>query len=52
MGQVILTEQMRKKGGDTTYRLEDLRRRNYLGKLGLEGKIILKWILQKYGVKM
>jgi len=52
MGQVIHIGQMRKNIGDTTYWLEDLRRRNYLGDLGLGKIILLKQTLQKYGMKM
>jgi len=52
MGQVIRIGQMRKNRGDTTYWLEDLRRRNYLGDLGLGRIILLKQTLQKYGMKM
>jgi hypothetical protein len=52
MGQVMHIGQMRNKRGDTTYWLEDLRRRNCLRKLGLNRTIILKWTSEKYGVKM
>jgi len=43
---------MRKNRGDTTYWLEDLGRRNYLGDLGLGRIILLEQTLQKYGIKM
>jgi len=52
MGQVIHIGQMRKNRGDTTCWLEDLRRRNYLGDLGLGRIKPLKQTLQKYGMKM
>jgi len=52
MGQVIIIGQMRKNRRDTTYWLEDLRRRNYLGDLGLGRIILLKQTLQKDGMKM
>jgi len=52
MGQVIHIRQMRKNGGDMTYWLEDHRRRNYLGDLGLGTIILLKQTLQKYSMKM
>jgi hypothetical protein len=36
----------------TEFRSENIKRRNHLEELGVDGRIMLNWILKKYGGKV